>query len=57
MRLFFVSFGFAVETGALWNFDQILIVRGAVNFILSGLQFAEDGLHCLRLLGGLRDSE
>jgi len=30
------SFGFAVEPGPLWNFDEVLIVRGAMDFGLRG---------------------
>jgi hypothetical protein len=39
------SFGFAIESGALRNFNQILIVGGTPNFGLRGLEFFRFVLH------------
>ena len=40
-----LPFGFAVELGALRNLDQILIVRGALDLGLRGVQLLMCGLH------------
>lgn len=40
-------FSLAVEHGAPGNVDQILIVRGAVNFGLRGAQFVRYRLHVI----------
>jgi hypothetical protein len=39
------SFGFAIESGALRNFNQILIVAGTFNFGLRGLELLRFVLH------------
>jgi hypothetical protein len=41
----FLSFRFSVESRTLWDFDEILIVGSAVNFILRGQQFLGCSLH------------